>query len=339
MSMHALLASAEQMTDDVILASARSLVGRERRLTAALVAHLAELDTRGLAQKKGFSSLFAYCRTVLGFSEAEACGRIEAARAARRFPLVLDLLQANELTMTAAGLLGRHLTPENHEVVLRAARGKTKDQIKEILAGLHPRPDVAPTIRAVATAPVVAAAPPAASVPPQPAVPPQPPVLEPLSPRRFRYQLTIDADTRDLLELARDVSETTPVNDADLLREALTLLVERRLRRKFAVTSSPRPARGTDPGSRHVPAAVKRQVYLRDLGRCAYVSEDGRRCNERRHIEFHHLKPYQAGGEATTDNISLRCRPHNQYESRIFFTRGHDVGRPTALPSAAPGGP
>ena len=39
MTMHDLIASAQQMTDEVLLASAHSLVGRERRLTAVLVAH------------------------------------------------------------------------------------------------------------------------------------------------------------------------------------------------------------------------------------------------------------------------------------------------------------
>ena len=34
---------------------------------------------------------------------------------------------------------------------------------------------------------------------------------------------------------------------------------------------------------------------------------------------IHHVAPYAAGGEATADNIQLRCRAHNQYEARLFF--------------------
>jgi len=32
-------------------------------------------------------------------------------------------------------------------------------------------------------------------------------------------------------------------------------------------------------------------VWVRDLGRCAFVSENGRPCNERGFVEFHHVQP------------------------------------------------
>ena len=49
--MHDLLAYVEQLADEALLASAHSLVGRERRLTADLVAHVSEMDTRGLHER------------------------------------------------------------------------------------------------------------------------------------------------------------------------------------------------------------------------------------------------------------------------------------------------
>jgi hypothetical protein len=67
---------------------------------------------------------------------------------------------------------------------------------------------------------------------------------------------------------------------------------------------------------------VKRAVWVRDLGRCAFVGTDGRRCNERAFVEFHHVRPYAAGGEATAENIQLRCRRHNGYEARVYFDKG-----------------
>ena len=72
-------------------------------------------------------------------------------------------------------------------------------------------------------------------------------------------------------------------------------------------------------GSRHVPAAVRRAVWIRDGGRCAFVAENGRHCTERGFIEFHHTAPYAAGGEATVDSIELRCRAHNLYEGELDF--------------------
>ncbi|PYV07620.1 MAG: hypothetical protein DMG07_28045, partial [Acidobacteria bacterium] len=60
-------------------------------------------------------------------------------------------------------------------------------------------------------------------------------------------------------------------------------------------------------------------VWIRDGGRCAFVSAGGRRCGERGFLEFHHIVPYAAGGEATVENISLRCKVHNAHEVDVFF--------------------
>ena len=72
-----------------------------------LVAHLAELDTRDVHFRAGHGSLFAYCRDVLGLSEQEAYNRIAVGRAARRFPVILELLEGGAVSLTTVRLLGR----------------------------------------------------------------------------------------------------------------------------------------------------------------------------------------------------------------------------------------
>src|SRR5262249_42712121 len=71
--------------------------------------------------------------------------------------------------------------------------------------------------------------------------------------------------------------------------------------------------------SRHVPNAVRRVVYVRDEGRCAFVSAEGRRCTERVFLEFHHGDPYARQGPATPKNIYLGGRAHNRYEGELVF--------------------
>jgi hypothetical protein len=46
------------------------------------------------------------------------------------------------------------------------------------------------------------------------------------------------------------------------------------------------------------------------------------RCTEQGFLEFHHVVPFAAGGAATVENIQLRCRAHNQYESVQWFGGG-----------------
>ena len=69
------------------------------------------------------------------------------ARAARRFPIILDLLGAGEVTLTAIRLLAPHLTSDNQPDVLERARHKGKREVELLVAMLHPRPDVPSAIR------------------------------------------------------------------------------------------------------------------------------------------------------------------------------------------------
>ena len=363
------LSSLRHLTDDELVARVKGLAARERGATALLVAHLAELDTRDVHLRAGFSSLFAYCRSELLLSEAEAYNRIEVARAARRYPVILEMLGKGDVSLTAVRLLAPHLTAENHRQVLESARGRGKADVEEIVARLAPRPDVVASLRKIPAARAVepdspsapgsaaAPAPGAAGLPAgaSPALcpgaspastlirvetiritapPPLPrPVVAPLAPDRYRLQLTIGGDTLEKLRLAKDLlRHAIPAgDDAAILDRALTALLIELARKKFAATDAPGASRGSAPGSRHVPAEVRRAVWLRDLGRCAFVGTDSRRCAERAFVEFHHLKPYAAGGEATVSNIQLRCRRHNDYEARAYFGDARaDIGRGAA---------
>lgn len=105
---------------------------------------------------------------------------------------------------------------------------------------------------------------------------------------------------------------------ATILNRALDALLKELERRKSAAAARPQPARNTAPDSRHIPAAVRRAVWARDGGRCVFRGPGGS-CGEPAFVEFHHVRPFAAGGDATTDNIELRCRAHNQYEADLFF--------------------
>ncbi len=332
-----MLTSIHSLSDADLVASVKSLVARERNATARIVAHLAELDTRDVHLREGYASLFVYCRDALGLSEWEAYNRIEAARAAGRFPVILDMLAEGSLNLTAVRLLAPHLTLANHADVLASARGKRKPEVEEIVATLAPRPDVRSSVRKLAArgpdasllAPTAAlaasaASPDAGPVPGTVAIVPSsvhPTAVAPLSPDRYKLQLTIAGATLEKLRLAKDMlGHAVPSgDDAVILDRALTALLAELSRKKFADTPKPRPGRAPRPGARTPSAQVKRAVWVRDLGRCAFVGEGGHRCNERRFVEFHHVDPYALGGEASVDRIQLRCRRHNDYEGRLYF--------------------
>ncbi len=142
-----LVASLKRLSDKNLLARLAELAAHERGETVLLVAHLAELDTRDVHLRAGHGSLFAYCRTALALSEQEAYNRIAVARAARRFPVVLEMLEAGALNLTTVTILAPRLTSDNHRAALEAARGKTRLQVEELAARLWPRPDVRAFVR------------------------------------------------------------------------------------------------------------------------------------------------------------------------------------------------
>jgi 5-methylcytosine-specific restriction endonuclease McrA len=347
-----ILAAADALSGPDLLAHLDALAGRERSASAELVAHLAALESRPeLYAAKGYGSLFSYCTQALRLSEDAACNRIEAAKACRRFPVILDLLASGALTLTSVRILSPHLRPENHAAVLERAKGLASRQIEGLIAELAPRPDVPTSIRKL---PTLTAAPPAAAAAPigaatsvasEPAVetehsrsvfhPPARPIIEATAPGRYRAQFTMDEDMHARLRrLQADLRREIPDGDpAAIFGRALRLLEADVAKTKLGASVKPRPRRsirrGTDSKavcksgfpSRYVPKEVRRAVWQRDEGQCAFVSADHRRCTERTFLEFHHVQAYAKRGLPTVDNISLRCRRHNQYEAELVFGR------------------
>jgi hypothetical protein len=121
------------LSDDELVDRVKDLAACERRVSVALIRSLVEFDARRLYLREGCSSLFTYCTQVLHLSEGSAYNRIETARAARRYPDVLEALERGDLTLTAVRLLAPHLTPANHSEMLAAARHRSKQGIRSSL--------------------------------------------------------------------------------------------------------------------------------------------------------------------------------------------------------------
>ena len=76
-------------------------------------------------------------------------------------------------------------------------------------------------------------------------------------------------------------------------------------------TSAPKPGKSA---GRSIPAAVKREVWRRDLGCCSYVDRHtGRRCGSRFFLELDHIVPVAQGGAAEPGNLRIRCAAHHRY--------------------------
>jgi hypothetical protein len=134
--------SLEHVPDDDLHANTRRLVGRSNQLLAALLAHLAEVEARGIHRERACASLSTYCIYELRMSEDEAFRRARASKIARQFPILFEQVAAGEIHLTGILLLGPHLTEDNHLEVLARAKHRTKEEIQRLVRMLHPLPDV-----------------------------------------------------------------------------------------------------------------------------------------------------------------------------------------------------
>jgi 5-methylcytosine-specific restriction endonuclease McrA len=386
--------SLSRLSDADLLIEVKRLAAIEREATADLIRSLAEVEARRLHLEIGCSSMFSYCTQVLHLSEHAAYARIAAARAATRFPVVMDLLTEGAITLTTVTLLGRHLTEQNHAALLESVRHRSKSDVEMLVATLHPQPDVpssvrkvpAPNRRAAATASLIPEVTQAIAVPQatslegvsrtssdmrraserceratrparageaasegackgvRGAQPLGESLVRAIAPERYKLQVTIGAETRAKLRRAQDLLRHTnrSADEAAVIDRALTVLVEQLEKVKFGRTDRPRPAGPSHPGSRYVPAHVRRAVSERDGDRCAFVGPEGR-CTETAGLQYHHRIPFAEGGPTTVDNLEQRCTAHNAYEAERWFgplfvrETGGAWGLPTEAPSAKVG--
>lgn len=137
------------------------------------------------------------------------------------------------------------------------------------------------------------------------------------------YQFTVDRATHELFLRAQELlsGDVAPGDVAAVFAQALATLVRQREKSRHGLHTATRAAVAVPPRGRHIPAAMRAEVHARDGGRCAFVTDDGKRCECRRDLEYDHVIPVSRGGRTCVDNLRLLCRTHNQYEADRLLGR------------------
>jgi 5-methylcytosine-specific restriction endonuclease McrA len=351
----------EKLSDVSVLGGLNELVGSGRRVLAALLAHLGEVEERRLHLAAGHGSLFAYCVSRLALSEDEAYRRIEVARLARRFPVLFPLLADGRVSLSVAALLKPHLSAHNAGELTQLVCGASVQRARELLAARFPRPDVPATIRKLPepTLPREDPSPQAGLLPglvepsPVPSPVPQsvtecaprpsetsksrpaptdaarkpakPRPVEPLAEGRYKVQFTADAELKSKLELARDLMRhTLPGGELSaIVTRALDLLIEQLMKRRFGAAKRA-PAKRTV----HEPAAApggepsSPASNISRATRREVLERDGLRCS------FRSADGVQcdARGWLEDDHIHPRARGGDSVAGNVrFLCRAHNL--------------
>lgn len=280
------------VSDDDVVTRLSELVGIERCVLADVLAHIAEVDVRKIYLAYGCSSMYGYCTRVLGMPESGAYRRICAARLARRWPRVFADVAAGQLSLSGLNVLAPHVGDD--DALLRAARGKSTRAIKQMVASVHPSEDV-------------------------------PDSVTPISDDRVVVRFCASTAFRDKLDEAKALlSHSVPDGRLeDVLERALDAVIDKTRKRRFARTDAPRQPRSGGTRTRHVPAPVKRAIIARDGERCTFVGKDGRRCDARAFVQFHHDDAFGRGGDHDDATMRLLCAGHNGLLAEQEYGREH----------------
>jgi hypothetical protein len=301
--------SPSRLSDDELIAAMKRLACCERRDLASLIAHIGEFDGRKLYLKLGYSSTYTYCREVLKLSQDEAYRRIEVARHARKYPMILEKLADGSVNLTTVDVIAPVLEPTNCHEVLEQASGKTKREVQQQVAALDPKPDVPLTI-----------------TPQAGGIAPDWPSFKPLSPGRERVAFTMNTTTIEKLNQAKELLShalhglSSGEAYAEIIDRAVTLLLADLEKKRCGKADRPRAAcRPASADSDHIPAWIKEAVWKRDGGRCTFIGKTGRRCDATSFLQDHHIIAKALGGPTTVANLTLRCGQHNRYEADQVF--------------------
>ncbi len=347
------------------------LLRREQGAMADFLVALAGFDDRRLWLKLGHSSLFTFLHRELGLSKGASHFRKTAAELIQRFPEVVEPLRDGRLCITSIVELAKVITPGNRTEVLPRFFHASKQEAKAVAAEICPqvavpRREVVTALPALArTLPPVARPSPVRqtsaevrpvelALAPPAAAPPQA-VAEPLTADLRRLHVTVSKRFMAKLDAARDaLSHSLPGADAEAILEAgLDLLIERAAKRKGICArpkavkppspeSSPPSLRpeGEERDSSAIPAAVKREVWVRDGGCCQWPLDGGGICGSTHRLQFDHVVPRARGGKSTVAGVRVLCQLHNLLAARQHFgdawmDRYTLAGRPTRAPQGS----
>lgn len=272
---------------------------RFKRAEADLISVLQEVEMAHVFVTLGYMSLFNYCVQALGLSESVASNFVTVARKAREVPVLQSAIQAGELSVSKARKIAPVLTLANQEEWVEKAKILSTRKLEEEVARVAPREATPERMKFVAE-------------------------------DRLELRLGISKSLKEKLERVRDLeSQRTamPVSIEETLDVLLDVYLEskdpvkraERVLKKKGINASASVtghANRVDLSENRqlIPSSIRHQVQLRDGGQCAHVRASGERCENRRWLDIHHVRPRNEGGGNGLENLVTLCSAHHRME-------------------------
>lgn len=302
--------------------AAKILHAKERRIT------LQSIDLVGrLEQRKAWYALGMTVETYvthIGLTASKYWKRVKVARLLQDFPEAREIFERGETDVSHLALVAGKITTENSKILLEGIRGKSKREVEEFISRVNHKGEIS------------------------------------AKEGTFDVLLRLLKSEFALLERSREVLSHgghVPTN-GEIVTEALNCLLEKKdpirkaersAKRKgnegLAMKEEPKAEElslartiPADEGGRSgksiarkqkmrtarpaLSSATKNAVWIRDEGRCTFQNPDGSQCNARMMLEIDHKTMYCRGGDNHPDNLTLRCRYHNNLLAALQLGQG-----------------
>lgn len=272
-----------------MILKAQTIAKEFRQKETELIAILQELDTSKAYRATGYNSLFQFCVESLELTEHQAYQYITVARKCTEVPELMLALEDRRITVSKARKLSSVIAPSNQKAWIDLATTHSQKDLEKAVRSQCPLPPVADH-------------------------------LQILSKSQVKLQATLDTETTKMLERVMDlVSEMLPTGERNSINTSLKTLCEEYLKKHDPVVKAARALKRNRPQKIHsrtplrkkIPATTRHQVLLRDQGQCRF-HRHGRRCGNRKYLEFHHKLPVSLGGADTVENLVLLCSEHHK---------------------------
>lgn len=261
------------------------------------------LDLKEMDQLKGYldfgcKDLKEYARIELGLSKDVAWTLVTLAKASKIIPAFNDKIQEDKIDITHARMIAPILNPENQAFWLEQAESLSKRDLEQSIKTVFPEKAVKETTRFVAE-------------------------------KRLELKLGVSPELLEKLKRVQDLL-SSQMSKAASLEESLEALASYYLDKKDPVQKAQRaektksfaPVRrneelaaliGYPLPRKPTPAAIKHQIALRDQNQCSHIhSKTGERCQDRRWLHIHHVKPLSHGGQTSKENLITLCSAHHR---------------------------
>lgn len=271
----------KHLTDTTLLSDIKKLAADERIISLQLLHHLKEIERRRLFSDLGYGSLFEYVVKDLGYSNASASRRIQAARLLKAMPYLEKKISQGSLTLSNLAMAGQLFKnegidcPELRKEIIEKIENTTTRECEKTLMDFQTNP-IIPKETMVISSPSITT---------------------------FKFNLT--AETIDLFDELKKVLAHNRLSNDELLKKVFRSALTDFTNKKFKVNAKFSPAPASPSIGRYVPTIVKKNVYQRDQGKCT-------KCKSSYKLEYDHIKPFALGGESTLSNLRLLCFSCNQ---------------------------